>query len=377
LKGLFVLIALCALLLIPTTNFAFAQVSDFYWSSGSPNRDVFTADAATKTVSPVTNGGFSRIGDVELDPLANKVWWNNWVIPSGQTPTEGIWNSNPDGSAQTQITGAAQSSSQGGFGSGHHGLVLDPANQKVFFTRGVSYDQGPPAFCGEVSVVDMTGLNYMQLNSPGAESWFPSGIDLVGNTLYWGQPGVLSCGAGDGVVNSMDTSGGMIMPSLVAPSFNGDGRSIAVDSAKGLLFYSSHDISSPGTGGAIYVYDLVNGGLPTQVLLDPQTGIPDIELDTANMILYWTDYARGEIRSASYDAAGTLGQITTEIANQPNAFGLALAFEEEPKVVGGEFLSIDNTALMLAGIQSLSVWMIPTLAGIAGAGFYLVKLRRN
>jgi len=46
-------------------------------------------------------------------------------------------------------------------------------------------------------------------------------------------------------------------------------------------------------------------------------------------------------------------------------------------VVGGEFLQIDNTALMLAGLQSSAIWMIPTLAGLAATGFYLIKYRSN
>jgi len=46
-------------------------------------------------------------------------------------------------------------------------------------------------------------------------------------------------------------------------------------------------------------------------------------------------------------------------------------------VVAGKHLPIDTTALMLAGIQSSAIWMIPTLAGLAGAGFYLIKFRTN
>ena len=49
----------------------------------------------------------------------------------------------------------------------------------------------------------------------------------------------------------------------------------------------------------------------------------------------------------------------------------------EPPVVGGELLPIDSTALMLAGLQSSAIWMLPVLAGIAGTGFYLVKFRTN
>jgi len=140
-----------------------------------------------------------------------------------------------------------------------------------------------------------------------------------------------------------------------------------------LLFYSS--FGSPTSGGGIFVYDVINGGAPIQVLTDPLTGIPDIELDTANMRIYWTDYANGEIRSASYDAAGNLSPFTSEISGLLNPFGLALVFGKQ--VVGGESLSIDNTALLLAGLQTSAIWMLPALAGIAGAGAYFVRTRMN
>ena len=45
--------------------------------------------------------------------------------------------------------------------------------------------------------------------------------------------------------------------------------------------------------------------------------------------------------------------------------------------VGGEFLPINSTALVLAGLQSSAIWMLPVLAGVAGAGFYLIKFRMN
>jgi len=48
---------------------------------------------------------------------------------------------------------------------------------------------------------------------------------------------------------------------------------------------------------------------------------------------------------------------------------------EQP--VAGELLSLDNTALVIAGLTSMSLWMIPTVLGLAGAGIYLVKFRAN
>ncbi len=50
-----------------------------------------------------------------------------------------------------------------------------------------------------------------------------------------------------------------------------------------------------------------------------------------------------------------------------------LSCQERP--VAGELLPTDSTALFLAGIQSMTVWMIPTVLGLAGAGVYLVKFR--
>ena len=46
-------------------------------------------------------------------------------------------------------------------------------------------------------------------------------------------------------------------------------------------------------------------------------------------------------------------------------------------VVGGEFLPIDTTALMLAGLQSSAIWMLPILAGAAGVGTFYIKTRMN
>jgi len=51
--------------------------------------------------------------------------------------------------------------------------------------------------------------------------------------------------------------------------------------------------------------------------------------------------------------------------------------EPEEPVVGGELLQIDNTALLLAGLSQNAIWMLPVLAGAAGAGIAALKLRRK
>ena len=45
--------------------------------------------------------------------------------------------------------------------------------------------------------------------------------------------------------------------------------------------------------------------------------------------------------------------------------------------VAGELLSLDSSVLVIAGLTGGAVWMIPTVAGIAATGIYLVKFRVN
>ena len=212
--------------------------------------------------------------------------------------------------------------------SGLTGIVLDPANQILFYTRGVSYGNCP---FGEVSSVNMDGSSPTVLD---IDSWHPDGIDLSGGTVYWANPGI-NLGSASGPLNTMDTAGGNKNIAQL-PHISGHGRSVAVDAANNLLFYSAHTASIFGlgaprtTGGEIFVVDLNNVGAgATNVLSDPTTGIPDVELDAANMRIYWTDYANGQINSASYDAAGNLSPITIEVSGLTNPYGLALEPEIE------------------------------------------------
>ena len=51
--------------------------------------------------------------------------------------------------------------------------------------------------------------------------------------------------------------------------------------------------------------------------------------------------------------------------------------EIHDQAVAGELLSLDSSALVIAGLTSSAVWMIPTIVGFAGAGVYLIKYRAN
>ncbi len=53
-----------------------------------------------------------------------------------------------------------------------------------------------------------------------------------------------------------------------------------------------------------------------------------------------------------------------------------LTFTRCDTPVAGELMSLDNSALLIAGLSSM-VWIAPAAAGLAGAGLFLVKHRAN
>jgi len=48
----------------------------------------------------------------------------------------------------------------------------------------------------------------------------------------------------------------------------------------------------------------------------------------------------------------------------------------DDSAVGGTFIPIDQSALLLAGVQSVSMWMIPVVLAGIGVGVFVIK-RRN
>ncbi len=49
---------------------------------------------------------------------------------------------------------------------------------------------------------------------------------------------------------------------------------------------------------------------------------------------------------------------------------------QTPSPIGGTFIPIDQTALLLAGVQSISMWMIPVVIAGVGIGVFVIKRRK-
>jgi len=59
----------------------------------------------------------------------------------------------------------------------------------------------------------------------------------------------------------------------------------------------------------------------------------------------------------------------------PSNFSTSIIFTTIP--IGGELLPLDTTALLLAGVQSISMWMIPVIVAGIGIGVFVIKLRKS
>ena len=140
-----------------------------------------------------------------------------------------------------------------------------------------------------------------------------------------------------------------------------------------LLKIADPSVAQPGDT-ITYTHDATNNG--------------DVPLFDCNII----DDKLGQIGPANFALAvgeSKAFQASTEIFvdTKNTAVIVCLTGVEPPMVtdtamatvtiifVGGEFLPIDSTALMLAGLQTSAVWILPAVAGLAVTGYYLVKFR--
>jgi hypothetical protein len=310
-------------------------VTRFYWSNGwtagpagGPPGTVNSVSAPDGSDNVVlatlaaSGAPLFRVTDVEIDQARDALYFTNWISgsPSGD---EAIYRTDLSGAGQVLFSSA--SSSPGGFASGLHRLAVDPANGDVYFARAVSY-----ANPNEISKVDVSGGGYTQLIG-ATEGWFYSGLalDNAGGNVYFGDGGIVLIPPINGSLNVMTKAGAAAAVLVPNGLGNGMGKTVAFDSgygAAGTAFYSGWLICDiflgPGCGGGdIFAYDVASGAV-TLIYSDAVTGIPDIEVDPYNQRIYWTDYVRGEIRSANYDGSG----LAIEVSGLDSPFGLALEF---------------------------------------------------
>jgi len=126
------------------------------------------------------------------------------------------------------------------------------------------------------------------------------------------------------------------------------------------------------TNGELFTIDPSNANVITQVLRSEA-----IELDALGVRDDGTIFVAGTPFFADGKDIWTIATDGTMSFVGNGARQVAdLDFLACP-TVGGELLPIDSTALLLAGLQTSAIWMLPVLAGAAGVGAYYIKTRMN
>jgi len=176
---------------------------------------------------------------------------------------------------------------------------------------------------------------------------------------------------------------------------SGDHRLRTIDTGSGLgSDVGSTGLGSDGGNGITFVGDILyhiarDDGLHTldqslgtasagtSMTYDPGFGnVKAMDTDVETGIIWAIISSGGGGSPTSLGIVDVDSETVTEVG--PNDTEVPLdAIAVVGLFVGGSLLSIDNTTLLLAGLQSNAIWMLPILAGAAGIGAYYIKTRMN
>ena len=147
------------------------------------------------------------------------------------------------------------------------------------------------------------------------------------------------------------------------------GRSLAFNPVDGFLYHYNVDVglqrivdTTTGAGnpcGSIDIPTTEPTEFSTALTFRTQTGVFLMGVDGTDLF--------------TLSAAGTGPDFVGSIDVQPRGFAIILV-DDIP--IGGTYIPIDQTALLLAGVQSISMWMIPVVVAAIGIGVFVIKRRK-
>ncbi len=247
------------------------------------------------------------------------------------------------------------------------------------------------------------GLPVYHLEIPDANTVYGMGIPSVGISSHPIVGGVVGAGTlispADGtstVTQIITTPGSTFYTSSGGPG-NGDFGTITIGAT-----YTLTSITNPlpAAHGGVYdpfsnsvilfgsnhitQYSLAGVQLSDLVVGTPQT----VQFDQGTVDgmghLYVADNTGGNLFFLDYSTSALkeVGDVTnfqslSFLANQLDDIGplVGMGTTEEP--IGGTILEINSASLLLAGLQSMTIWMAPVLAGAAGVAAFYLKSRKN
>lgn len=241
--------------------------------------------------------------------------------------------------------------------------------------RGLAFDGADLWYTGfnsNIYKVETTGANdLLQFARPallgpiGGFDW-----DFNTNTL-------VSIGNNDGRVGVIDPNTGNLLADCTGTGGNGENWSIVITSI-GTFWTSNGKFSNTLTEYNLPTVLAEGACTPTGNTIVASTTIAFNDFDTAG------NWITGTFEGTTIDDFGgdpTMAPIDQFIHgilwNSQDAAVEITTTAITEAVVGGEFLPIDTTALMLAGLQTSAIWVLPVLAGAVGVGSFYIKSRMS
>jgi len=277
---------------------------------------------------------------------------------------------------------------------------------------GIAYDHGPSSGPSTLYTIDPTSGNENLVGPIGFAGC--SAADFHPSTqVLWAICVDEQDGTADLITINTSNGAGALIHTLNLPNVNldfkvpdmsfrnSDGQLFiwlelsdhlaTVDIGTGVVTDLGSGTDSTGNGLAFSLGDTLfhtTGGFGDLETLNQASGAPltsiigitdrhnAFDFDPSSGILYGTLKGGNQATFMSLTTIDVNTAVSTTKGPMIDGFD-AIAFLPMEQQVAGQLLPLDSTALFLAGIQGMTVWMIPTVLGLAGAGVYLVKFRKQ
>jgi len=192
-----------------------------------------------------------------------------------------------------------------------------------------------------------------------------TGLEYVGATLY-GTHISAGGGAAPSTLSILTPTTGAFVP--IGLTGVGAIAGLAYDTGAGIMYGIA---GGPGPA-SLYTISLITGlatpvGVTTMQAGSLQFG-PDGKLYAGG-----TGPDLGDVFEISTSTA-----TSTFFGSTGSTLGITgLTLIDDDEIIGGEIIPIDQTALLLAGVQSVSMWMIPVVIAGAGIGVFVIMRTRK
>jgi hypothetical protein len=161
------------------------------------------------------------------------------------------------------------------------------------------------------------------------------------------------------------------------------GKTVGVDTVAGARLIQDFDsglAANDANGFFLALVDPIGKGVDEGMTAGGDSGGP--HFNSAKEITAITSYG-ATIAPGPTDVDGALNSsfgewgVDTRVASYTVFIDDAIANAENAKTpVGGTMIPIDQSALLLAGVQSISMWMIPVVLAGIGVGVFVIKRRK-